>query len=171
MELLPLQLELGNTLPGWQCSHSFRGVRLAQERRNKPEDSCPPLQQYLEFLCPPSGLWDTPTSAGLHPAQTDKGNATPLIRKFEAFPWIYQLPVFPGPRSFCPCRVKSDSHLLCCCKGHKDKALPHKNTMWRGLIDISNQHFILLDITIADNSGITALRRRFMWNPNLQTLK
>lgn len=27
---------------------------------------------------------------------------------------------------------------------------------------ISNQYFILLDITIADNSGITA------WNPNLQ---
>lgn len=129
--------ELGTVLPGWRCPHTVRDSLLAHEgsreararSRILPASPIPPAAP--ASLCPPSRLADTPALAGPHPAHTDKGVATPLIRKFEAFPWVYQLPVFPGPRSFCPCRAKSDSHLLCCCKRYKDKALPHKYSVER----------------------------------------
>lgn len=64
-----------------------------------------------------------------HPVRRHKGKATPLIRKLNAFPWICQLPKFPGPCNCCLCKVWSVPHLLCYCKSYTSKCTtPQYNT-------------------------------------------
>jgi len=81
-------------LYGSQRWHKSGGARWRMRTRILPKSRTPPAIPAIPVFSlqalRPRRL------AGPHPAQRDKGNATPLIRKFKTFPWIYQLPKFPG---------------------------------------------------------------------------